>query len=82
MTAGFCFHILVGERRGQNKDVCDLRAYVKKNDKEELLLESVNLIRAERGEVTVRNLFGEEKKVRGEVREVSLAKNRIVVEQM
>ncbi len=61
--------------------MCDLRAYVKKNDKEDLLLESVNLIRAEKGEVTVRNLFGEEKKVRGEVREVSLAKNRIVVEQ-
>ncbi len=62
--------------------MCDLKAYVRKGDKEELLLESVNLIRAEHGEVTVRNLFGEEKKVRGEVREVSLAKNRLVVEQV
>ncbi len=61
--------------------MCDLTAYVKKSGKEELLLESVNLIRAEKGEVTVRNLFGEEKTVRGEVREVSLAKNRVVVEQ-
>jgi predicted RNA-binding protein len=61
--------------------VCDLKAYVRKGGKEELLLESVNLIRAEHGEVTVRNLFGEEKKIRGEVREVSLAKNRLVVEQ-
>jgi predicted RNA-binding protein len=62
--------------------VCDLKAYLKKDDKEELLLESVNLIRAEHGEVTVRNLFGEERKVRGEVREVSLAKNRLLVEQV
>jgi predicted RNA-binding protein len=62
--------------------VCDIKAYVKKNDKEELLLESVNLIRAEHGEVIVRNIFGEEKKIRGEVREVSLAKNRLVVEQV
>ncbi|MGE5174264.1 MAG: CooT family nickel-binding protein [Betaproteobacteria bacterium] len=61
--------------------MCDLKAYVKKNDQEELLLESVNFIRAEKGEVTMRNLFGEEKKVRGEVREVSLVKNRLVVEQ-
>ncbi len=61
--------------------MCDLKAYLKKNDKEELLLESVNLIRADHGEVTLRNLFGEEKKVRGEIREVSLAKNRLVVEQ-
>lgn len=62
--------------------MCDIKAYVKKNDKEELLLESVNLIRAEHGEVIVRNIFGEEKKIRGEVREVSLAKNRLVVEQV
>jgi predicted RNA-binding protein len=62
--------------------MCDLKAFVKKNDKEELLLESVNYIRAEQGEVVVRNLFGEEKKVRGEVREVSLAKNRLLVEQV
>ncbi len=61
--------------------MCDLKDYLKKNDKEELLLESVNLIRADHGEVTLRNLFGEEKKVRGEIREVSLAKNRLVVEQ-
>ncbi|MDA8424053.1 MAG: CooT family nickel-binding protein [Nitrospiraceae bacterium] len=62
--------------------MCDLKAYLKKNDKEELLLESVNLIRADHGEVTLRNLFGEEKKVLGEIREVSLAKNRLVVEQV
>ncbi len=61
--------------------MCDIKAYVRKKDREELLLESVNLIRQEKGEVIVRNLFGEEKKVRGEVREVSLAKNRLIVDQ-
>jgi predicted RNA-binding protein len=61
--------------------MCDLRAYVRKQGKEELLLESVNSIRAENGEVVMRNLFGEEKRVRGEVREVSLTKNRVLVEQ-
>jgi predicted RNA-binding protein len=61
--------------------MCDLKAYIKKHDKEELLLESVNYVKAQGGEVVVRNLFGEEKKVHGEVREVSLVKNRIIVEQ-
>ena len=61
--------------------MCDLKAYIKKHDREELLLDSVNHIRAESGEVTVRNLFGEEKTVRGEVREVSLVKSRVLVEQ-
>jgi predicted RNA-binding protein len=49
------------------------------NGKEELLLESVNNVRAEGGEVVLRNLFGEEKRIRGEVREVSLVKSRIIV---
>ncbi len=61
--------------------MCDLKAYVKKQGKEELLLESVNQVRVENGEVVVRNLFGEEKKVRGAVSEVSLPRNRILVEQ-
>jgi len=61
--------------------VCDVKVYVVKQGKEELLLEAVNLVRVEGGEVTVRNLFGEEKKVKGAVREVSLIKNRLVVEQ-
>lgn len=61
--------------------MCDLKAYLRKQGHEELLLESVNNVRAENGDVVVRNLFGEEKKVRGVVSEVSLTKNRVVVEQ-
>ncbi len=61
--------------------MCDLKAYVKKQGVEELLLESVNDVRVENGEVVVRNLFGEEKRLRGVVSEVSLSKNRILVEQ-
>ena len=61
--------------------MCDLKVYVAKQGKEELLLEAVNVVRVEEGEVFVRNLFGEEKKVKGAVREVSLIKNRLVVEQ-
>lgn len=61
--------------------MCELKAYVKKNDREELVLEAVNHIRAESGTVVLRNLFGEEKTIRGEVREISLSKNRVLVEQ-
>lgn len=71
--------MLAGE--GESETVCDVKVYVARQGKEELLLEAVNHLRVEQGEVTVRNLFGEEKKVRGEVREVSLVKNRVVVDQ-
>lgn len=61
--------------------MCDLKAYARRNDKEEMVLEAVNLIRSEGGEVILKNLFGEEKRLRGRVAEVSLARNRVVVEQ-
>lgn len=60
--------------------MCDLKAYGKKDDREELLLEAVNQIRSESGEVILRNLFGEERRVRGEVREVSLVKQKVIVD--
>ena len=61
--------------------MCDLKAYVKEGTQERLVLEAVNSIRAEGGEVVLRNLFGEEKRVRGEVREVSLTKSKVIVEE-
>ena len=60
--------------------MCDLKAYIKKEGREELLLESVNQVRVENGLVVIKNLFGEEKRVRGEVIEVSLVKSRVIVE--
>ena len=60
--------------------MCDLKVYVKHDDREELVLESVNQLRTEGSDVVVRNLFGEEKRVRGSIREVSLTKNRVLVD--
>jgi predicted RNA-binding protein len=62
--------------------MCDLKAYLKDvNNEERLVLESVNYVRSENGEVLLKNLFGEEKRLRGTIREVSLTKNRMLVEQ-
>lgn len=62
--------------------MCDLKAYLKDaNNEEQLVLESVNFARNENGEVLLKNLFGEVKRVRGTIREVSLTKNRMLVEQ-
>ncbi len=60
--------------------MCELKAYVRKGEKEELVLEAVNNVRTEGEEVVVRNLFGEEKRVRAMVSEVSLSRNRVVLE--
>ncbi len=60
--------------------MCELKAYVRKGEKEELVLEAVNNVRTEGEEVVVRNLFGEEKRFRAMVSEVSLSRNRVVLE--
>ncbi len=63
--------------------MCELKAYLRRNGREteELILDAVSNVRAEGDEVVMRNLFGEEKRVRASLREVSLTKNRIVLEQ-
>jgi predicted RNA-binding protein len=61
--------------------MCDLKVYVKKGEREDLVLESVNLVRTEGDDVVLRNLFGEEKRVQGAVKEVSLTRNRLTIEQ-
>lgn len=60
--------------------MCDLKAYMKTPDKEDLILEAVNQVRTEGGEVILKNLFGEEKRVKGSIREISLVKNRLVLD--
>ncbi len=61
--------------------MCNLNAFVMKYGREEFLLESVNSVVVEDGVVALRNLFGEEIRVCGEIREVSLFKNRIIIGQ-
>jgi predicted RNA-binding protein len=60
--------------------MCELKAYLRTPEREELLLEAVNNVRTEGDEVVIRNLFGEEKRVRASLTEVSLSKNRVVLE--
>ncbi len=61
--------------------MCDLKAYLKQGEQERLVMEAVNQLRVEGADVVLRNLFGEEKRLRGEIREVSLAKSRVIVEE-
>ena len=60
--------------------MCELKAYMKRQDTEELVLEAVNLVRIDGEDVIVRNLFGEEKRVKAGILEVSLSRNRVLLE--
>ncbi len=62
--------------------MCEVNAYILKDGSEELYLENVNMAKSEEGKVFLKNLFGEQKVFDGVIREVSLVKNRIVLEKM
>jgi predicted RNA-binding protein len=61
--------------------MCEANAYLYKDGKEELYLESVDVLQPEGEQIYLKNLFGEQKTFRGRVREMSLLKHRIVLEE-
>lgn len=61
--------------------MCESNAYIKKDGEEELFLESVALIKPENGRIILRSLFGEEKVFNGQIKEISLTKHKIILEE-
>ncbi len=59
--------------------MCESNAYIRKEDREELFLESVALISSEGGRIILRSLFGEEKVLNGHIEEISLVKHKIIL---
>lgn len=61
--------------------MCEINAFIIKDGAEELFLENVNVAKSEDGKVLLNNLFGEQKVFEGFIKEVSLVKNRIILEK-
>jgi len=59
--------------------MCDTSVYLTKGNSEELLISSIELVSIEGREITIRNIFGEQKKVSGSIREINLMENKIVI---
>jgi len=62
--------------------MCEATAYLLKDGKEELLFESIDLFESENGEIRLINIFGEEKKVRANVKALSLVDHKIILEPL
>ena len=59
--------------------MCESKAYIIKNGKEELLLEDVELIKVDEKKVLVRNILGEEKIVQACVKEISFTDHKVIL---
>ncbi|MFB3886679.1 MAG: CooT family nickel-binding protein [Thermodesulfobacteriota bacterium] len=61
--------------------MCEANVYLLKEGKEELLLEDISILRLEKGELHLQNLFGEQKKVKAQIREMNLIDHKIILEE-
>lgn len=59
--------------------MCEANAYLLKDGKEELLLEAVDVLESDEGQVRIANIFGEQKVVDAEIRSMSLVNHRILL---
>ncbi|MBW1720886.1 MAG: CooT family nickel-binding protein [Deltaproteobacteria bacterium] len=60
--------------------MCEASAYLVKNGKEELVLESVDELEEEGGEIRMVNIFGERKHLKARIRSLSLVDHKIYLE--
>lgn len=60
--------------------MCEANAYLVREGKEELILEAVDVLENQDGQVRIANIFGEQKVVKGRIHSMSLVDHRILIE--
>jgi predicted RNA-binding protein len=63
-------------------NMCEAAAYLLKEGKEELLLESVDLLESDGSQIKMINIFGEQKEVKAKIKALSLVDHKIVLEPL
>ena len=62
--------------------MCESKAYLLKDGKEEIILESVDAFEVVNDIIKLQNIFGEEKEIRARIKEMSLVDHKIVMEPL
>jgi predicted RNA-binding protein len=61
--------------------MCEAAAFMLKDGKEELILESVDILEPENGKIRLVNIFGEQKTISARIRQLSLVNHKIILEE-
>ena len=61
--------------------MCESSAYLIQNGKEELILENVEELYTEGNTVKIVNLFGDQKSVDAEIKQISFVDNKIILKK-
>lgn len=62
--------------------MCEANAYLARQGSEELILESIMILRPEGERIYLQNIFGEQKWIKGRIKEMNLVEHRIVFEEV
>jgi len=62
--------------------MCEANAYLLKEGREEVILENISVLRPEKEELYLQNIFGEQKRIKARIREMNLLDHRIVLEEI
>ncbi len=60
--------------------MCEASAYIVKDGREELILEDVDKLENEDGEINLVNIFGDQKRIRARLKALSLVEHKIILE--
>ena len=61
--------------------MCEAAAFIIRDGKEELVLDSVDLLEPENGNIRLVNIFGEQKILRARIKQLSLVNHKIILEE-
>jgi len=59
--------------------MCEASAYLIRNGEEVLVMESVDILRPENGNIYLQGIFGDRQWVKGRIKEMNLVDHRIVL---
>lgn len=61
--------------------MCEASAYLQREDQEELLLKDVEILRPEGGKIFLKSIYGEQKLISAEIKEIDLINHKIILVQ-
>ena len=62
--------------------MCEASAYILKDGREELILENVESLEDNNGEIQMVSIFGEQKRIQGKIKTFNLLDHKIVLEKV
>jgi predicted RNA-binding protein len=61
--------------------MCEAAAFIIRNGKEELVLDGVDLLEPDNGNIRLVNIFGEQKILSARIKQLSLVNHKIILEE-